>query len=146
MACRIEGTLEHAKFYARHLNMCDPQYAALAVLMELEVATDCDGFDYLKRSIIVFMNRPAIGLKKGIYLEVGRQYSPEIDGDNVEASIRRAIQMAWRIRDEEIWAFYFPTDRNGRVKKPSNGEFISRVARFLELWQGCCEEVRYATE
>ena len=56
------------------------------------------------------------------------------------------IHDAWENRDEAVWRCYFPSNQEGFVEKPSNGEFISRVARFLELWQGCCKGVNYESE
>lgn len=139
MARPIEEMLDHAAFLARHLNNCDLQFQALVILLDMGVPTDCDGFQYLKNAIVCYYRTPRKLITKEIYLEVGRLYDPAAGGKQVENAIRRAIVVAWTERDDDIWASYFPR-RNGSVRKPSNREFISQVACFMELWQGCCKE------
>ena len=51
--------------------------------------------------------------------------------DQVERAMRTAIQRAWTRRDEQIWKMYFAPLPDGRVRKPSNSEFISRIAELL---------------
>lgn len=143
MVSTLEGTLEHALFLARHLNKCSPQCAAVAMLLELGVPTKRIGFDYLKNAIVLFCEDPTQMITKGIYPAVGQLYTPEASPFQVEQAIRTAVNDAWENRDEVVWNYYFPADGHGNTKKPPNAEFISRMGRFLELWQGCCEEVSY---
>lgn len=144
MGNTIGGTLRHAHFLARHLNKCELQYAVVAVLLELGIPTKRIGFDYLKNAIMLLFEDPAKMMTKGIYPAVSDLYDPEIGEFQIEQAIRSAITEAWKDRDEDVWSYYFPLDKNGNVKKPTNSEFISRIARFMELWQGCCKEVNYA--
>ena len=51
--------------------------------------------------------------------------------EQVERAIRTAIQRAWNQRDEQIWKLYFVTMPDGSVKRPSNSEFISRLAEQI---------------
>lgn len=146
MVSTIEGTLKHALFLARHLNKSELQCATVAVLLELGISTKRMGFDYLKKGIVLFCEDPSQMITKEIYPAIGNQYTPEVDTESIEQTIRSAITDAWRTRDEKVWRYFFPTDENGRVSKPSNAEFISRIGRFLELWQGCCKEVAYEKE
>ena len=141
MHCAIEDTLKHVLFLAKYLNHCDLNCMALVVLIELWFSTKMDGFDYLQNAIVLRCHDPTQRVTKSIYITVGQGYSPQLDKDQVEFAIRSAIVGAWKDRDESTWRCYFPVDRNGNVKKPTNAEFISRVARILELWQGCCKEV-----
>lgn len=142
MAClTIEETLEHALFLARHLHNCDLQYAAIAVLLELGIPTKRIGFAYLKNAIVLFVTEPAQMVTKGIYPAIGKMYESRPGQLQIEQAIRSAIHEAWIDRDERLWRLYFPADQNGYVKKPSNAEFISGIAYFLELWRGCCKEV-----
>lgn len=143
MAGSIEGTLNHALFLARHLNTGDLHCKALVVLLELGFPTDRDGFQYLKNAIVFYCAKPRQMITKEIYPAVGRLYDPQAGERQVETAIRSVIKEAWENRDEEVWACYFPKDRNGTVKRPTNREFVSRVACFLELWQNCCKEVAY---
>ena len=143
MTSTIEGTLKHAKFLARHLNRCALQYAAVAVLLELGIPTKRVGFEYLKQAIVIYVEDPVQAAMKGVYPVVGKHYETEPTAEQVEQSIRSAINEAWEVHDEKVWRYFFKTDRDGNIEKPSNVEFISKIARFLELWQGYCEEVTY---
>lgn len=142
MAWTIESTLTRAQTFAQHLKKDDPEYVALAVLLDLGISTKRGGFYQLLRAIVLFCENPTSSLSKDIYPLVGQSYQPPEDGGQVEQTIRSAIQNAWRARDEEIWALYFPVRRNGTVRKPSNAEFISRIGWFVKLCQGC-REVEY---
>lgn len=141
----IEDTLEHALFLAEHLHNCELQYVLIAILLELKIPTKSLGYDYLESSIQRFCDDPMQAITKELYLQAGYEQKANSDARAVENAIRRAIDVAWKKRDEEIWRCFFPTliDRNGKLKKPSNAEFISGIGRFLVLWQGCCKEVSY---
>ena len=146
MASPIEATLEHAIFLARHLNHCDYSTVVILILYELGFAPKNDGFIYLKKAIAKRYDKPTRRLKNDIYIELSAELDGIEDNDRIEQSIRRAISDAWEMRDEEIWSLFFPGMRKGNVDKPSNGDFIARVAWFVELWQGCCKEVAYAEQ
>lgn len=135
----MEETLEHIKFLARYWGRAGLQYMVITLLLELSVPTGCDGFDYLKESIILYYEDPMQTITKGLYPAVADQYDCFVDGTQIESSIRNAIRKAWKNRNENNWRRYFPPNIYGEIPKPSNTEFISRIARVLELWKGCCE-------
>ena len=142
MSSAIEKTLEHALFLARHLKHCDYSTVVTLILFELGVAPKNDGFEHLKRAVAMRVKNPTRQLKGDIYSELDGAG----DDERVEQSIRRSITDAWKNRDDEIWSIYFPQMKNGKLYKPSNGDFIAYIAWFVELWQGCCKEVSYAKE
>ena len=141
----FEETLAHALFLARHIHKGDLQCAATAVLLELQVPTNRIGFDYLKHAIILFCDDPTQMITKELYPAVGKLYEAKPGVLQVEQAIRAVIKAAWKNRNEKIWWYYFPSgiDENGNLQRPSNSEFIAGIGRFLELWQGCCEEINY---
>ncbi len=137
----IDLTLKRVLFFARRLQGCDPVCVIILVLIELQLDTYRDGFCYLKYAIERFYREPG-HLQKDIYPAVAERYSIDISSGQMDAAIRTAIEEAWRRRDDGVWRCYFQPDRNGRIRKPSNAEFIARIAVFVELWQGCCKGVR----
>ena len=139
----IGDTLDHALFLAEHLHRCDLQYMALAVLFELRVPRNYDGFDYLKNAILLYHDNPVQKLSKELYPAIGKMYEQRPGKLQVEQAIRSAINAAWKDRNEKVWRIYFQADGDGRLKKPSNAELIADIALFLKLWQGCCQEVSY---
>lgn len=136
MTKTIDRTLDHALFFARRLQNCDPMCVVILVLIELRFETHKDGFGYLKHSIARYFQEPG-HLKKDVYPAVSELYSMEITSMQMDTAIRSVIEDAWNRRDDEVWSYYFPPDRNGIIHRPSNAEFISRIAVFVELWKGC---------
>ena len=52
---------------------------------------------------------------------------------NVERAIRSAIESAWKKRDERVWQQYFPPAGDGACRRPTNAEFLNRIADCLAL-------------
>ncbi len=50
----------------------------------------------------------------------------------VERAIRRSVESAWENRNESIWRLYFSVDKSGKVKKPTNADFLARVSFCIE--------------
>ena len=142
----IQDTLDHARFLARQFHKCDAQYVILITLLELDVPTNYDGFDYLSRAIAFYYEDPAQMITKGLYAVVADAYGGSVGDSQIESSIRSAIKSAWKKKDDTVWSLYFPFDKDGKIKRPSNTEFISRIARVLQLWRGCCQAYERSRE
>ena len=138
MKRKMERTLKHAKFLARHINSGHSS-VVVAILIELDIPTNRDGFEYLKRSILSVHINPTQSLIKDVFEEIARECGAN-DSKTVDQAITTAIEQAWKMRDEEVWDCIFPSTRFARNKRPSNSEFITMIARFVELWEGCCKE------
>lgn len=136
MVSTIERTLCHIQLLSRHLNCCNLRGAIVVVLMELSVPTKCVGFEFLKKAIELQRRDPTRTLTKDIYLEISLHYKQNSE-ELIEQAIREAIKMAWRHGSRQAWDWYFSYDDRTTVNKPTNGEFISRIAYILEIWQEC---------
>lgn len=143
MKSTIEDTLRHVQFLNRHLNTLDIRCMTTVVLLELGISTKRDGFDYIKNGIILLCEDPALLITKGVYPEIGKCYDPPVSNMQVEQSIRSAITDAWSQRNSRVWGYYFPDAVSRNPQKPTNAELMTRIARILELWQGCQKEVSY---
>ena len=141
MKSTIDQMITHAKFLSRHLNPRRIDKCTTAVLLELGVAPGRDGFQYAKQCILIHYYEPHRQMTKDVYPAVGAMRSPLANGVQVERAIRDAISEAWENRDEAVWERFFPLNDDSFIDRPLNSSFISRVARFLEVWQGCYEEV-----
>ena len=136
MESTIERTLSHIQFLARHLDRYNLRAGIVVVLMELGVPTKCVGFEFLKKAIELQSKDPTRTLTKDIYLEISLHYRQNSE-ELVEQSIREAIKMAWRHGSRQAWEWYFSYEGRPVVNKPTNSEFISRIAYILEIWQEC---------
>lgn len=146
MKSTIEDTLRHVQFLNRHLRTCDLQCMTVVILLELGISTKRAGFDYIKKGILLMCDDPTLLITKGVYPEIGKCYNSPSSDFQVEQSIRSVISDAWSQRNKRVWGYYFPDPIDGDPKKPTNAEFITRIARVLELWQCCRKEACYENE
>lgn len=105
----------------------------VALLIELYVPQDYDGFEHLRRAVLLYRKDPTQGLSQGLYRAVAEQYDRGVTAPQIEQAIRRAIRAAWKYSSEKEWKLYFPN----QSLKPSNGCFIAQLARLVDLWEGC---------
>lgn len=138
---RINGLLHHILFLTR---IQDIRAFIMVLLLELDFDSDCDGFDYLVNAVIFYRMNPLQSITQSLYSSVAKECDQGVTPTQIEQSIRRAINSAWSNRDEAEWQRYFPKQDT----KPTNGQFISRLARLVDLWEGCKsgEEVSYDSE
>lgn len=141
----MDASIRHARCLAEQLNKCSARYIVHIALKELGVPSGHDGFPLAKSTILMLCENPFCKLRNGAYLAAGTLAEPPMGNDQVDQAIRRAIQEAWSERTEK-WDCYFPVGKPGRVECPTNRAFLTAVADFVELWQGCCEEVNYARQ
>ncbi len=135
----IDESLVHIISLAKHMQGCDISYVALLILLELNIPTNQVGFDFLIHAIVAFYKNPLQTMCKGIYPTVAACYDHDVSQEEIEQAIRSVIKKGWKNRDELVWKYYFSHNSSDNMKKPTNSEFISRIGRVLQLWQGCCE-------
>ena len=136
MVSTIERTLGHIQLLARHLDPYNLSGGIVVVLLELGVPTKPAGFEFLKKAIELQYEDPTRALSKDIYLEISSYY-PHYSEWSIERAIRQVIKTAWLYGSPQAWDWYFSYDDQPIVNKPTNSEFISRIAYVLEIWQEC---------
>jgi len=139
----MEATIRHAKFLAKHLNRCGSRYVIQIALKETGMISSQDGFHYAQNAVEMLCENPFDTLENCVYPAVGQMRNPPAGQKQVEQSIRFSVRDAWKMRVCELWAYYFPEVRLKYRKCPSNKDYLMAIVDFVELWEGCCEEVRY---
>ena len=134
MESTICETIDHIKFLAHHLETTNLRGTAIVFLMELKVPTKCVGFELLLQAILLQHKDPTRALTNDIYLEV-KLHNRQNSEEQVQQAIREAIRIAWERGSRKAWDWYFSYDGESVEEKPSAGDFISRLAYILELWQ-----------
>lgn len=114
------------------LPQVDITSATASLLLALGFPTRLDGFRFLLAGIPLYLKDPSQGITKELYVAIGDACGK--DSQQVERSIRSAIDTAWKKRDPKVWQQYFSAP-NGQIPRPSNTEFISRMATAL-AYQG----------
>jgi two-component system response regulator (stage 0 sporulation protein A) len=110
----------------------DPRTQISNILISLGIPTKLHGYSYLREAVLVMIRDMSQPITKELYPAVAKicnVNNPKL----VERSIRSCIGTAWQRRDEQIWRLYFPPDESGQIPKPTNGDFISRLADYLLL-------------
>lgn len=138
-----KDTLYHALFLAQHLSRCNLQDGLVYILLELQMPSHNIGYHYVKAAILLFYKDPVHMLMTGIYQTVGQKLDPSASCQQMEQAMRFVIKQAYQNCDPQVWGYYFPSRGTGKSKRPSNYEFVSQIANFMELWQACCREVSY---
>lgn len=110
----------------------DPNSSITHHLHLLKVPTHLDGYRQLCLALPMFVENPQQLLTKELYPAVAELCSCK-DSRAVEHSIRKAIQAAWRHRDNATWHKYF-AGNSGAC--PTNKEFLCRLAEILSAKTG----------
>ena len=103
------------------------------ILHEIGVPAHIKGYNYLRDSIIMSIEKPEVinAVTKQLYPGVAKKY--ETTSSRVERAIRHAIEVAWDRGDVDVLNSYFGyTIHTGRGK-PTNSEFIAMIADKLRL-------------
>ena len=80
----------------------------------------------LETAICMYMENPYQHMTTQLYPEVAARCGGS--ATQVEKAIRDSVDGASKNHDPRIWRMYFAPGRNGKIKKPSNTEFISGIA------------------
>ena len=106
-----------------------PRESLDEILLRLGFSRKLSGTRYLQQAIRLFAKDPQQMLTKELYTGVGQLF--HASSSQVERAIRNAIASAWSSRDDRIWLRFFPTGENGMVRRPTNGELITRLSEFI---------------
>ena len=107
----------------------DPRVAVANLLLAMNFIASNKGYTYLREAIPLYAKDPQQAMTKELYPEVGKIH--RVSGAQVEKAIRSAINSAWKMRDDQVWRMYFPPGPDGRVARPTNSVFITRLADCL---------------
>jgi len=129
--CEIEAIASRVRDLSRRLKAPEPRKDPAShvrnLLLSLDISTKHNGFSYLREAILLMAKDPSQSVTKMLYPEVARICG--CHKENVERSIRTALDRAWDKRDKLKWQKYFPNAQH----RPSNAVFISRLAEALLL-------------
>lgn len=135
--CSISAVVRRVSQFAEKMQIQEPAYfslerSAVELLQLLGVAPHLNGSRYLQRALEQKALSPQSHVTKEIYPRISKEFCVG-DPRLVERSIRNAIEYAWKNRNDLLWQYYFPAGEDGTVKRPSNANFISRLAQLLCL-------------
>lgn len=107
----------------------DPKNYVSNLLLEFRIRSKLKGFRYLREAIVLMAEDPDQAITKELYTKVAGMFNTGYL--QVERCIRTAIEEAWAVRDERLWRMYFAPGPDGVLERPSNAEFVCRLADCL---------------
>ena len=137
--CDVKATAARLKDLAEQVDPAeiavpDLRTVVSNILLNLGFSTKLQGYTYLREAILLMANDPGQGVTKVLYPAVGKICGA--NKDQVERSIRNAIDKAWKQRDEAMWRLYFPASFDGTIHRPTNAVFIATMADRINMDRG----------
>lgn len=103
--------------------------AVSSILLALNMPTNRKGFRYCREAVLMMAQDPGLQVTKEIYPTIAKRCSTSKLA--VEKAIRGAIDSAWEHRTDSLWRQYFPAAPNGQIPRPTNAQFLTRLADVL---------------
>lgn len=102
-----------------------------ALLLELGIPDAVLGYDYIVRAIEISLADPKAihSFGKGIYTTIADEFGTT--PPRVERAIRHAIETAIDNADIDIFSKYFGNTISANKGKPTNSQFVARLANVL---------------
>ena len=132
---------EQARQTLRELMGCppkDPEALVRNVLLELGTPDHLVGHPYVVEAVLLVVeNRNYINnISFGLYPQIAAKF--DTTASRVERGIRHLIELTWIRGDMDILCSFFGNTVNPDRGKPTNGEFIARLANIVreQLRQG----------
>lgn len=103
-----------------------------SILTEIGMPCHLIGYNYIVYAIKIAIESPDIlnSITFGLYPTVAVKY--DTTASRVECGIRHAIECAWDRADMEVIEKYFGNTVSLTKGKPTNSEFIARVANIVK--------------
>lgn len=100
-------------------------------LVTLGFKMNTESYRIIECAIKLYLQDPGQPLTARLYPAVAEMCSGS--ATQVEKAIRTGVESAWKHGNENVWRLYFGSGKHGKVTKPSNGDFLARMAMcFLE--------------
>lgn len=132
--CEIKAVAARVKDLSGHLKPMevekpDPRTQVSNTMLKLSFSTKLHGYSYLREAIVETVMHPGQMVTKELYPTIAAMNHGSTD--QVERSIRSAITKAWAAGDETVWRRFFLPEADGRVRRPTNAAFITRIADYI---------------
>ncbi len=141
IAAEDRVTQERARNEVRQLLTCvappaldDPEQLTRKVLLDIGIPEHLKGYDRLVTAICAVVDKPSLtgAITKELYPMVAKKHQDT--KSRVERSIRHCIETAWMRGDYDTLQGYFGNTVSPDKGKPTNSEFIARIANIVRQY------------
>ena len=103
------------------------------ILHQIGVPAHIKGYNYLRSSIILAVEDPAVinAITKQLYPTIAKMN--DTTASRVERAIRHAIEVAWDRGDVDVLNSFFGYTIHSTRGKPTNSEFVAMIADRIRL-------------
>ena len=110
----------------------DPEYWIRSILLELGAPDHLLGHSYVVQGILlVIHDRMYINnITFGLYPQLAARF--DTTASRVERAIRHLIEVTWTRGNMDVLGCYFGNTVSAEKGKPTNGEFIARIANVVK--------------
>ena len=128
---QIRQEIRNYLAYAPNGNM-DPEQEIRRILLELGAPDHLVGHPYVIRGILLVVgDRVYISnITFGLYPQLAAEF--DTTSARVERAIRHLIEVTWARGDLDVLEKYFGNTISASRGKPTNGEFIARIANVVK--------------
>ena len=109
----------------------DPEYLVRRILLEMGTPDHLVGHPYVVEAVLMAVeNRSSINnITFGLYPQIAAKF--DTTASRVERGIRHLIEVTWTRGDMDILCGFFGNTVSPDRGKPTNGEFIARLANVV---------------
>ena len=124
----LRQLMEHPQLTAR-----DPEFLVRQILLELGTPDHLVGHPYVVEAVLMSVeNRYYINnVTFGLYPQIAAKF--DTTATRVERGIRHLIEVTWLRGDMDTLTRYFGNTIDPDRGKPTNGEFIARLANIVNM-------------
>ena len=133
--CTADGVAQRIAVRGAELAQClagTEEQAINGVLLLLGIPPHYVGYPYAAEAVIALRRDGTQSITKGLYYTLAKRHCT--DARQIERAIRSAITSGWARGDNMVWAMLFPSEPGGSVLRPTNGQFLFRLARLFDIW------------
>ena len=110
----------------------DPEYLTRQILLELGAPDHLVGHPYVVQAILLVVENGMYihNITFGLYPQLAARF--DTTASRVERAIRNLIEVTWGRGDLDVLDRYFGNTVSAAKGKPTNGEFIARIANVVK--------------
>lgn len=129
---RIQARQEVCRLLENGRRAVDPEAAVRQILLELGAPDHLVGHPYVIEAILLVAEDRAYinNITFGLYPQVAARF--DTTAARVERAMRHLIEVTWTRGDWEVLSRYFGNTVSPDKGKPTNGEFIARLANVVK--------------
>lgn len=122
---------------SRHqANRRDPEYLTREILLDLGAPDHLLGHPFVVEAVVMCVNnsRYINNITFGLYPQIAAKF--DTTASRVERGIRHLIEVTWTRGDMDVLCGYFGNTVSADRGKPTNGEFVARIANLVRQRMG----------